>query len=180
MAAEKSYDDATKAADAASGGMPQFAIETWSGQIFWLFLSFGVMYFILSRFILPKIGQGLTDRGDRIADDLDEASRMQQQATQAEADYERALADAKAKAHNISETTRKSIDEELTAEAEASEELFARKQAEADARIRKIKTAALGKIDDVAADTVGEIISKIGGMKASAASVNSAISRVKG
>ncbi len=180
MAAEKSYDDATKAADAASGGMPQFAIETWSGQIFWLFLSFGVMYFILSRFILPKIGQGLTDRGDRIADDLDEASRMQQQATQAEADYERALADAKAKAHNISETTRKSIDEELTAEAEASEDLFARKQAEADARIRKIKTAALGKIDDVAADTVGEIIAKIGGMKASAASVKSAISRVKG
>ena len=72
----------TPHAEAASGGMPQFAIETWVGQVFWLFLTFGVMYFILSKFILPKIGQGLTDRGDRIADDLDEASRMQQQAAQ--------------------------------------------------------------------------------------------------
>ena len=180
MAAEKTYADANHAAEAASGGMPQFAIETWSGQVFWLFVSFGVMYFILSKFILPKIGQGLTDRGDRIADDLDEASRMQQQATQAQADYERALADAKAKAHNIAETTRKSVDDELTAEAEATEEQFIRKQAEADERIRKIKTAALGKIDDVATDTVGDIIAKIAGMKSSAASVKSAISRVKG
>ena len=48
MAAEKSH-----AAEAASGGMPQFAIETWVGQIFWLFLTFGIMYFILSKFILP-------------------------------------------------------------------------------------------------------------------------------
>ena len=177
MAAEKPHTDV---ADAAAGGMPQFAIETWSGQVFWLFVSFGVMYFILSKFILPKIGQGLTDRGDRIADDLDEASRMQQQATQAQADYERALADAKAKAHNIAETTRKSVDEELSAEANATEEQFIRKQAQADERIRKIKTAALGKIDNVAADTVGDIVAKIAGVKSSAASVKSAISRVKG
>jgi len=177
MAAEKSYNDAS---DAASGGMPQFAIDTWVGQIFWLFLTFGIMYFILSKFILPKIGQGLTDRGDRIADDLDEASRMQQQATQAQADYEQALADAKAKAHNIAETTRRSVDEELTTEAEAAEEQFTRKQAEADQRIRSIKTAALSKIDDVAADTVGEIIAKLAGVKSSAARVKSAISSVKG
>jgi len=177
MAAEKSYSDVS---EATSGGMPQFAIDTWVGQIFWLFLTFGIMYFILSKFILPKIGQGLTDRGDRIADDLDEASRMQQQATQAQADYERALADAKAKAHNIAETTRKSVDEELTVEAEAAEEQFTRKQAEADQRIRTIKTAALGKIDDVAADTVGEIIAKLAGVKSSAARVKAAISGVKG
>ena len=170
----------TPHAEAASGGMPQFAIETWVGQVFWLFLTFGVMYFILSKFILPKIGQGLTDRGDRIADDLDEASRMQQQAAQAQADYEQALADAKAKAHNIAETTRKSVDEELAAEADATDEQFARKQAEADERIRTIKTAALSKIDDVAGDTVGEIIAKLTGVNASAARVKSAISSVKG
>ena len=170
----------TPHAEAASGGMPQFAIETWVGQVFWLFLTFGVMYFILSKFILPKIGQGLTDRGDRIADDLDEASRMQQQASQAQADYEQALADAKAKAHNIAETTRKSVDEEIAAEAEATDTQFARKQAEADERIRKIKTAALGKIDDVAGDTVSEIISKLTGVKTTPARVKSAISSVKG
>ena len=105
---------------------------------------------------------------------------MQQQAAQAQADYEQALADAKAKAHNIAETTRKSVDEELEAEAVKTDEQFARKQAEADDRIRTIKTAALAKIDDVAGDTVGEIIAKLTGVKTSSARVKSAISSVKG
>ena len=39
MAAEKSH-----AAEAASGGMPQFAIETWVGQIFWLFLTLSLIH----------------------------------------------------------------------------------------------------------------------------------------
>jgi len=178
MAAETPHKDA--AAEAASSGMPQFAFDTFTGQIFWLVLTFGIMYFVLSRFILPKIGQGITDRGDRIADDLDEASRMQQQATQAQADYERALADAKAKAHNIAETTRKSVDSEIASEVEIAEADFSRKQADADERIRTIKTAALGKIDDVASDTIGEILNKVAGVKTTSARIKSAISSVKG
>ena len=179
MAAEQPHVD-TAHAEAASEGMPQFAFETFTGQIFWLVLSFGIMYFLLSRFILPKIDQGLTNRGDRIADDLDEASRMQKQAEQAEADYEQAVADARAKAHNIAETTRKSVDAELAAEAETAEAVFASKQAEADDRIRKIKTAAMAKIDDVAADTIGAILEKVAGVKTSAARIKSALASVKG
>jgi len=179
MAAETSHNDAAHA-EAASSGMPQFAFDTFTGQIFWLVLTFGIMYFMLSRFILPKIGQGITDRGDRIADDLDEASRMQQQATQAEADYERALADAKAKAHNIAETTRKSVDAEIASDVEAAEADFARKQTDADERIKAIKTSALGKIDDVASDTIGEILSKVAGVKSTSARIKSALSSVKG
>ena len=170
----------TPQTEAASGGLPQFAFETFAGQIFWLVLTFGVMYFLLSRIILPKIDRGLTDRGTRIADDLDEASRMQQQAAQAEKDYEQAVADAKAKAHNISEATRKSVDAEITAEVEAAEADFAVKQTEADARIRKIKAAAMAKIDDVAVDTIGEIISKVAGVKTTAARIKTALAGVKG
>jgi len=165
MAAETSHNDAAHA-EAASSGMPQFAFDTFTGQIFWLVLTFGIMYFM--------------DRGDRIADDLDEASRMQQQATQAEADYERALADAKAKAHNIAETTRKSVDAEIASDVEAAEADFARKQADADERIKAIKTSALGKIDDVASDTIGEILSKVAGVKSTSARIKSALSSVKG
>jgi len=175
MAAETPHVD-----EAASGGMPQFAFETFTGQIFWLVLTFGIMYFILSRIILPKIDRGLTDRGTRIADDLDEASRMQQQAEQAEKDYEQAVADAKAKAHNIAETTRKSVDAEIAVEVEAAEADFAAKQADADDRIRKIKSAAMAKIDDVAADTIGEIVSKVAGVKTTAARVKMALASVKG
>jgi F-type H+-transporting ATPase subunit b len=178
MAAEKSTADAAEAA--ASGGLPQFAFDLWAGQIFWLVLTFGIMYFVLSRFILPRIGQGITDRGDRIADDLDEASRMQQEAKQAEIDYERAVADARAKAHNISEATRKSVDAEIEAEVTAADADFAHKQAESDARIRKVKAAAMANIDKVAEDTISAIVERVAGVSPKAAQVKSALTRVKG
>jgi len=176
VAAETPHSEA----DAASAGLPQFAFETFTGQIFWLILTFGIMYILLSRVILPKIDRGLTDRGTRIADDLDEASRMQQQAEQAEKDYNQAVADAKAKAHNIAEATRKSVDAEIAAEVEAAEAEFTAKQIDADERIRKIKSAAMAKIDDVAVDTVGAIVSRIAGVNVSAARVKTAISGAKG
>lgn len=175
MAAETS-----KTADAASGGLPQFAVETWTGQIVWLVISFAVLYFVLSRFILPRIGGALTERGDRIADDLDAAGRMQKEAQQAELDYERSVADAKAKAHNIAETTRKSVDAEIAKEVELAEQEFASKQASADARIHKIKDAAMAKIDTVAADTTTALIEKLIDSKPTAATIKAAVSRAKG
>jgi len=179
MAAETPHaDDAAHAAE--SGGLPQFAFETWSSQIFWLILTFGILYFVLSKFILPRIGDGLTERSDRVADDLDAASRMQKEAEQAENAYDRALADAKAKAHNIADTTRKSVDAEIEKEVEAAEADFAAKQADADARIGKIKRAAMAKIDTVAKDTASALVEKLINTKPTAAQVKTAVTKVRG
>ena len=180
MAAETAHSDGTHAADATSGGLPQFAFETWTSQIFWLVITFAVLYFVLAKFILPKIDEGMTNRGDRIADDLDEAARMNQEAQQADLDYQQAMADAKAKAHNISETTRKSVDAEIEAEIEAAEAEFARKQDEADARIAAVKQAGMAKVDEVALDTVSAILDKVAGLKVTSAAVKTAVSSVKG
>lgn len=180
MAAETAYSDGTQTAEAASSGLPQFAFETWASQIFWLAITFGVLYFILARFILPKIDQGLTNRGDRIADDLNEAARMNRDAQQAEADYIQSVSDAKAKAQNISETTRKSVEAELAVEAAETEADFERKQEEADARIAKIKASALSKVDEVAADTVQAILEKFTTAKITTPAIKSAVSNVKG
>lgn len=167
-------------AESVSEGMPQFAIDTWLGQIVWLVISFGILYFILSRFILPRIGGGITERSDRIADDLDAAGRMQKEAEQAGRAYDSAVADAKAKAHNIAETTRKSVDAEIAKEVEVAEHDFSVKQASADARIRKIKEAAMAKIDTVAADTTSALIEKLLNIKPTAAQVKSAVAQAKG
>lgn len=179
MAAETAYDGAKTAAE-SSAGMAQLDYSTWASQIFWLVITFGILYVVLARFILPKIDQGLTNRGDRIADDLDEAARMNQQAQQAEADYTQAVADAKAKAHNISETTRKSVDAEIEAEVAEAEAEFTRKQADADARITKVKAAAMANVDAVATDTVSAILDKVAGIKVTDAAIKSAVTSVKG
>lgn len=177
MAAENAYAVAAEAVE-QSGGMAQLNLSTWTSQIFWLVISFAVLYFVLARFILPKIEDGLTTRGDRIADDIDEAHRMNQEAKQAELDYQQAVSDAKAKAHNISETTRKSVDSEIEAEMVEAEAEFARMQTEADARIAATKAAAMANVDSVAQETVAAVLDKVAGLKVTDAAVKSAVSSV--
>ena len=178
MAADTSK--AEHAADAGSGGLPQFDFSTWSSQIFWLVVCFGLLYLVLSLFILPRVREGLTERSDRIADDLDAASRMQKEAEQAAVAYERVVANAKAKAHNIAETTRKSVDAEIEAEIAEAEAEFATKQAVADERIAKIRSEAMSHIDSVAQETASAIVNKLGQIKPTAAKVKTAISGAKG
>ncbi len=175
MAAEKVLGaDGGYPAETA-GGMAQLDVSTWAGQIFWLVITFGLLYFVLSRFILPKIDQGLTNRGDRIADDLNDAARMNRDAEQAEADYIQSVNDAKAKAHNISETTRKSVEAELEAESAETEAQFERQQQEADARIAAIKTSALSNIDEIATETTQAILEKFTAGKISKPAIKAAI-----
>jgi len=181
MAAETpSSKDPAYAADAASGGLPQFDFSTWSSQIFWLVVTFSVLYFVLANFILPRIGEGLSERGDRIADDLDAASRMQKEAEQASVAYERVMASAKAKAQNIAETTRRSVEEEVAKDIESAEAEFASKQIAADERIGKTRASALANIDKVAEETAASIVEKLGNIKPKAAQVRSAIKGLRG
>ncbi len=179
MATETTHvEDATHVAEASSG-LPQLDFSTWSSQIFWLIISFSLLYIVLWKLILPRIGTGINDRADRIADDLDAASGMQKESEQASDAYDRVMANAKAKAHNIAETTRKSVDADIAAEIEAAEAKFAVKQSAAEDRIGKIRNEALSKIDVVAQETTLAILEKFGNIKPTAASVKSAISNVK-
>jgi len=168
------------AADTAKGGdaggdFPPFDPQYFAGQIFWLLISFAILYFMLSRVFLPLIGQTLEDRSNRIADDLDTAAQMQAEAEAASLAYDRALADAHAKAHNVAETTRASVDAELAKEVAEADSAAAKQAAVAEDRIRKIRTAAMANIDTIAADVAQAAVEAVSGKKLTAAAVAKAV-----
>ena len=158
-----------------SAAFPPFDPTYFATQIFWLLLSFALLYFLLSRIFLPRIGETIEERSSRIADDLDTASRMQADAEQAERNYERALSDARAKAHNVAEATRQSVDAEIQAELEVADK-EAEKQAEsAEARIRDVRRKAMANIESVAAEAAQATVEALTGKKPTLASVKSAL-----
>ena len=167
-------------ADAAEAtvGLPQLDTSSWVSQIFWLFLTFGVLYFALSTFILPSLRDTIGNRSDRIADDLDTASRMQREAEEAEKAYETSLKDARAKANNVAESTRKSVDEEVARELAAAD-AEADQQAElAEVRIREIKQGALANLDVVAADVAATLVAELTGKTVTPAAARAAVAKV--
>ena len=158
--------------------MPQLDFATWPPQIIWLVITFGILYLVVSKFALPKIGGAIESRQNRIASDLDEAQRLKDDSEKALAAYETALAEAKAKAHGIAQETRDTLKAEIEAERTALDSKLNERLAEAEARIAATKAEALKSVNDVASDAAGAIVSQLIGTKATAASIKKAISEV--
>lgn len=165
----------THGAVEAHGVFPPFDPQHFGSQLFWLAVSFGLLYLVLSRFLLPRVGQILEERRDKIADDLDEAGRLNEEAKAAERAYENALADARARAHGIAADAKAKIDAEIAEETDKVDAEMDAKSEEAEARIREAKTEALGHVQEIAATTAAAIVEKLIGKAPSEADAGKAV-----
>ncbi|MEL6687696.1 MAG: F0F1 ATP synthase subunit B', partial [Pseudomonadota bacterium] len=102
---------------------------------------------------------------------------MKQEAEEAEKSYEQSLRDARAKASNVAESTRQSVDAEISAELTAADADAERESEKAEARIREIKSAALANIDAVAADVADTLITELTGKSVTSAKINAALKK---
>ncbi|MEX0339840.1 MAG: F0F1 ATP synthase subunit B' [Arenibacterium sp.] len=167
-------------AQEVEGGMPQLDFSTFPNQIFWLVVALIVIYMILSRVALPRIGAILAERQGTITNDLAQAETLKAKAVDAEAAYEKALADARAEAQRIVAETRADIQGELDAAIAKADAEIAAKAAESEAAIAEIRAGALAAVDEVARDTAAALVSALGG-QAEADAISSAVSsRLKG
>ena len=141
--------------------MPQLVVEDWAPQLVWLAITFTTLYIVLARVALPRIANVLEERSVKIASDLDDAQRLKQEADDAMAAYEKALADARAKAHALAADTRDKVNAETDRQqAELSAKLVAQAQ-EAEVRIRDERDRAMSNVRDVAKDTAVAVVGKL-------------------
>lgn len=165
----------------AQSGMPQLDITTYPNMMFWLAVALVALYFILTRFALPRISAVLAERHDAISNDLEEAALLKRRAEEAEASYNAALAQARDESQKIAAETKAQIGKELaTLMAKADAEIAA-KSAESEKRIREIQDSATRSVEDVARETATALIAAFLPHVADQASVDAAIAnRLKG
>ena len=145
-------------AEAASAGLPQLDPTWWPSQLFWLAITFGALYSLMSSKFLPAIGGAIEERRDRIADDLDQASDFKREAEEAEGAYNQALADAKAKAQGIAADTRAEMDEEISKLQAETDAQLDKQLTVAEARIAEMKKDAAAKVGEAAAETARAVV----------------------
>ncbi len=148
---------------AAPAVFPPFNPDHFASQLLWLAITFGVLYVVMSRVALPRIGAILEGRRGQIDADLREAEALQQRTDAAVADFEAKLAQARANSQAIAEETRQGIRADIDARRKAVEAELAGKLGEAEARIRASKTGALTQVDEIAAATAREVVGLLGG-----------------
>ncbi|MEM7620268.1 MAG: F0F1 ATP synthase subunit B [Pseudomonadota bacterium] len=142
-------------------GFPPFDSSTFSSQIVWLALSFFALYMFLSRIILPRLAMIIEQRQDRISRDLDEASRLKDDAEKALSSYDEALEEARQKAKAIMQSMRDDLQSEAETQKAELEKQIEKKLDEADTRINQSKQAALKHIHDIASDVTQVLVDKL-------------------
>ncbi len=169
---------AAHAAGEGGGGLPQLDTSTFATQIFWLIVTFLLLYVVMSKIAVPRIADVLEERQERIADDIETADRLRGEAETVKTEYEAAVAEARAKAHDL---VKKAMDEiaeaHSKAEADAAQKT-AEKTKAAEANIASQKQEALASLKTVAAESAAEATRRLTGLEVADAKVNAAVDAV--
>jgi len=163
------------ASPAAAAGLPQLDVSTFSSQIVWLTITFVALYVLMSKVALPRIGEVLEERQNKIDDNIAKAEALKIQAEAASNAYETSLSEARTKA----QTAIRDVKEKATAEAAKSQAALNKKLqvqiASSEKAIASARDEALSGIKDVATDVASALVEKLIDEVPSDASVDKAI-----
>jgi F-type H+-transporting ATPase subunit b len=158
--------------------MPQLDISTFTPQLVWLAISFVVLYFLMAKIGLPRVGSAIEARQRRREADLDGAAQLRREAEAVVAAYETARASARTQAQAmVRETTERLAATAAERQRELTAVLTLRTGA-AEREIALAKERALAEIGDVAADVAASIANRLIGGALDHNNVAGAVERV--
>lgn len=177
--AEKTVAGTTALPDGVGHGkaFPPLDATTFAPQLVWLAIAFGLLYWLLSRMALPRIGQVMEERAERVQRDLSEAERLKMETDAALKAYEESQAEARGRAQSIAKEMRDKLAAQAEQERQRLDADLAAKIGATEKQIAETKARALAGVNEIAAETASAIVTKLIGQEASADEVRRALSR---
>jgi len=150
---------------AEEAGLPQLRqSHTFASQIFWLIITFGFLYWMMKRHILPRVTEVLEQRRDKIDDDLVRAEKIKAEAEAVLAEYERSMAEAREQAGQMLRAASDEAKAETARRLETFTKELEAKTADAEAGIARAKEAALKELTEVATGGATAVTEKLIGV----------------
>ncbi|PNG28059.1 F0F1 ATP synthase subunit B' [Methylocella silvestris] len=165
--------------DHGAHAFPPFDSANFSSTLIWLAISFGLLYYLLSKIALPRMEGILTTRQGKITSDLKEAHLAREKSEQAAAEHEKTIAAARAKSQAVAQETQAKINAENDAKRHALESDLAGKLAEAEKQIVETKSKAMANVGTIAADAATAIVERLTGRAADSVAVAAAVSKAQ-
>ena len=160
---------------AESGGMPQLNPEFWISQIFWLTLTFGILYIVLSKLILPKISDNLESRKSQILENIEAAEKQRQNSEEKLKEYEEIVSKSKMEAKNIFNQAREKALKDISAKKEVLDGQIDEEIRKAEEEIKTLRNGAPDKINKIAIETSSELIQKLIGAEVNNSSISAIV-----
>ena len=160
---------------AESGGMPQLNPEFWVSQIFWLTLTFGILYILLSKLILPKISANLELRKSQIQDNIEAAEKQRESSDAKLKEYDNIILKSKLEAKNIFRDAREKIIKDINYKKETLDKQIDEEIKKAEQEIGVLKKNAPEKINKIAIETSAQLVKKLIGAEINNSSISAIV-----
>ncbi|HJQ58383.1 MAG TPA: F0F1 ATP synthase subunit B' [Vineibacter sp.] len=155
--------------------MPQLDPNYFSTQLFWLAVSFIILYLLMSRLAMPQIAGVLKRREDKIQGDLEAAQRLKEESKSVIAAYEKALADARGEAQALARQTTDAANAESARRQQEVASRIAADLAGAERRIAEARVQAMANVKSMAAEVAQQAFGRLTGATADPARVSAAV-----
>ena len=160
------------------GQFPPFNPATFASQLVWLVITFVILLVLMWKVALPRVASIIENRQKRIADDLAEAEKLKAESDAAVAAYEKALADARARAQAIANETRDKQAAQTEAARKKLEDQLNARLADAEKQIAATKQAAMANVRTIATDAAKAIVQRLSGTAPADSAVEAAVADV--
>ena len=158
-----------------SGGMPQLNPEFWVSQIVWLVLTFGVLYIVLSKLILPKISKNLESRKSQVLENIETAENQREESEKKLKEFEKIILESKLEAKNYFNEARRKILEDINSKRLALEKDIDEEISAAEHEVNNLKIGSHEKIRNIAVETSSELIKQLIGEEANNSSISAIV-----
>ena len=155
--------------------MPQLNPEFWVSQIFWLTLTFGILYIILSKIILPKISANLELRKSQIQENIEAAEKQRNDSESKLKEFEDILIKSKLEAKNIFKETREKTLKDINSKKVILEKQIDEEINKAEQEINQLKMNAPEKINKISIETSSEMIKNLIGTEINNSSISAIV-----
>ena len=160
---------------AESGGMPQLNPEFWISQIFWLTLTFGILYVVLSKLILPKISANLELRKSQIQENIEAAEKQRESSEAKLKEYDDIISKSKLEANNIFKEARENVLKEINTKKETLDKQIDEEVKKVEQEINLLKKGASEKINKIAIETTSGLLVKLIGTEVNNSSISAIV-----
>jgi F-type H+-transporting ATPase subunit b len=160
---------------AESGGMPQLNPEFWISQIFWLTLTFGILYIALSKLILPKISANLELRKSQIQENVEAAEKQRESSETKLKEYDSIILKSKLEAKNIFKDVREKVIKDINLKKETLDKQIDVEIQKAEKEIDLLRKSAPEKINKIAIETSSELVKKLIGADVNNSSISAIV-----
>ena len=160
---------------AESGGMPQLNPEFWISQIFWLTITFGFLYVILSKLILPKISANLEIRKSQISDNVEAAENHGKESEIKIAEYEKKVQESRNEAKSYFKQAREELLKNINLKKNSLEKELNEEIQKAESEIKELRARAPEKINKIAVEASADLLHQLIGTEVNNSSISAIV-----